>query len=86
MKSIRLNLLLLFFCFFSLNTVAQEYVRLTNLPHVYINTFNNRRITSKDYYIYCTLVYVDESDHVFTYDSVEIRGRGNSTWGLSKKP
>lgn len=86
MKTLRLNLLILFLCISTFNSVAQEYIRLTNLPHIYINTYNNQRITSKDYYIYCTLVYVDETDNVFTYDSVQIRGRGNSTWNLSKKP
>lgn len=65
---------------------AQNYVRMTNLPCVYINTFNNQGITSKDYYIYATMNYVDEEDHVTTYDSLQIRGRGNSTWGLRKKP
>ena len=65
---------------------AQNYQRVTNLPHIYINTFNNARITSKNTYIYCTLIYVDEDHNVMQYDSVEIRGRGNSTWGLAKKP
>ena len=65
---------------------AQTYSRKTDLPHLYINTFNRASITSKDVYIYCTLIYVDENDVVTQYDSVSIRGRGNSTWNLSKKP
>ncbi len=65
---------------------AQTYSRKTNLPHLYINTFNKASITSKDVYIYCTLIYVDENDVITQYDSVSIRGRGNSTWNLSKKP
>lgn len=63
-----------------------KYVRKTNLPHVYINTYNNQAITSKTNYIYATMYYVDENDVVTEYDSLQIRGRGNSTWGLSKKP
>ncbi len=74
--------------FFLLTAVAsaQNYQRLTNLPHVYIETFNHQRINSKDYYIYATMHYVDENDVVTTYDSMQIRGRGNSTWNLPKKP
>ncbi|MCR5312643.1 MAG: CotH kinase family protein [Bacteroidaceae bacterium] len=59
---------------------------MTNLPHVIINTFGGRAITSKEYYIYATMYYVDENDNVTQYDSMEIRGRGNSTWDVAKKP
>jgi len=76
--------------FVSVKVAAQEeyddYKRLTNLPHVIINTYNNQSITSKVDYIYSTMYYVDENDVVTKYDSMQIRGRGNSTWGLSKKP
>ena len=65
---------------------AQQYTRLTNLPAIYIKTFKNASINSKTNYIYCTMWYVDEDDNVTQYDSVSIRGRGNSTWNLSKKP
>ena len=71
---------------FVLAAKSQTYVRKTNLPHIYIETFNNRSITSKTTYIYATMYYVDENDVVTRYDSMQIRGRGNSTWGLSKKP
>lgn len=74
------------FFILSLYAYSQSYSRKTNLPHLYINTFNGANITSKDVYVYCKLVYVDENDVVTQYDSVSIRGRGNSTWGLSKKP
>lgn len=66
--------------------VAQTYVRKTNLPHVYIETFNRQAITSKEVYIYATMYYVDEEDVVTQYDSMQIRGRGNSTWNMAKKP
>lgn len=86
MKRGILYLMLAVCLFLAHNAKAQEYRRLTNLPAIYINTFNNQGITSKDYYIYCTLFYVDEEDNVLQFDSVEIRGRGNSTWNLAKKP
>lgn len=66
--------------------LQKEVTRLTNLPHVYINTFTGRSITSKDNYVYACMWYVDEEDNVTFYDSLQIRGRGNSTWGLAKKP
>ena len=62
-----------------------QYTQMTNLPTVYIDTYNKRSITSKTSYIFSTLTFVDE-DGAVTYDSVQIRGRGNSTWGLAKKP
>ncbi len=65
---------------------AQTYVRKTNLPCIYINTEGNKAVASKDDYIFATMIYVDESDVQTTYDSLQIRGRGNSTWGLRKKP
>ena len=78
-----LVLLLLHF----LSAQAQTpYSRITNLPSVYVSTFDGFGITSKTTYKYCKLVYVDEQDQVTHYDSVEIRGRGNSTWNMSKKP
>ena len=82
----KLFFLLLTFSLFAVIATAQDYKRVTNLPHVYIETFGKKSITSKTVYIYATMYYVDEDDVVTRYDSMEIRGRGNSTWGLSKKP
>ncbi len=62
-----------------------ETPQLTNLPVVYITTENNEEITSKDYYLNADLVIRDGDNTI--YDGVtEIKGRGNSTWGLPKKP
>lgn len=80
---------LYFFIIFAYTCVAawgEDYVRLTNLPHVYIETFTGRSITSKNTYVLARMWMVDEADNVQFYDSLEIRGRGNSTWGLAKKP
>jgi spore coat protein CotH len=63
-----------------------EHVRLTNLPHIYINTFNGRPVTSKTTMVYSKMWYVDEQDVVTFYDSLQIRIRGNSTADLAKKP
>ena len=83
----RLNTLLMLIILSITSVYSQnQHVRKTNLPHIYIDTYNRAQITSKDVYIYCTMTYVDEDDNVYTYDSVAIRGRGNSTWSLAKKP
>ncbi len=64
---------------------AQTYPQKTNLPTVYIETENGQAITSKETYIKATLRYVDTTGEIL-YDALGIRGRGNSTWGLAKKP
>ena len=66
--------------------VHAQWTRVTNLPAIYLNTFDGVGINSKDYYVYSTMYYVDEQDQVTQYDSVQVRGRGNSTWNLPKKP
>ena len=62
--------------------------RLTNLPHVYIVTEGGAAITSKKVFVPGTLYYIDENDNMRTYENMEIRGRGNSTWNRNpaKKP
>ncbi|MCQ2095785.1 MAG: CotH kinase family protein [Bacteroidaceae bacterium] len=57
------------------------------LPIVYINTFDGLPITSKTEYKYASF-HLDGAgiwDDI-QVDSMQIRGRGNSTWGHSKKP
>lgn len=64
--------------------LSQQYRQLTDVPTIYIETEDRRAITSKEAYIYCSMVYVD-GDEVTRYDSTQIRGRGNSTWWNSDK-
>jgi spore coat protein CotH len=66
--------------------MAQEHKRLTNLPHLYINTFTGNPIVSKTEQVWARMWLVDEQDVVTFYDSISIRGRGNSTWNMAKKP
>ncbi|WP_455684793.1 CotH kinase family protein [Thomasclavelia sp.] len=63
----------------------------SRLPVVYINTENGADVTSKDYYINGEMkIQGNEQYNLETtklYDGkIEIKGRGNSTWGLPKKP
>ncbi|MBR5456584.1 MAG: CotH kinase family protein [Bacteroidaceae bacterium] len=62
-----------------------EYVQKTNIPTIYIETDGSEPVTSKTEYIKATMIYVSGADTV-RYNSMKIRGRGNSTWGLAKKP
>lgn len=64
---------------------AKQYPQKSNLPTIYIQTENNQKITSKETYIKATLRYVDVDGEKY-YDALGIRGRGNSTWKLAKKP
>ncbi len=77
---------ILFFYLLTVFPVCAQYVQKTDLPTIYLETFDGNGIYSKDVYEYCRLHYVDETGTVTSYDSVSIRGRGNSTWNLSKKP
>lgn len=73
-------------CCATVSKAQDGYHRLTNLPHVYISTFDGKDVTSNTNEVYARLYVVDEADVVTAYDSIAIRGRGNSTWNLKKKP
>lgn len=72
------------FCF-SLNMKASSYLQMTNLPTIYINTYDSLPINSKEEYKVGELYYCYNGS-VIRYDSLKIRGRGNSTWLMPKKP
>lgn len=62
----------------------------TGLPIVYIDTENQTAITSKDEYVKGTIRIIEDiktrgAGDVFE-STMKIKGRGNSTWGLPKKP
>ena len=61
------------------------YKQLTTLPTLYIETLDHQEVTDHDHYKYCRIVMVNGTDTT-RYDSVKIRGRGNTTWTLPKKP
>ncbi len=69
----------------SLKALAQDYPQKSNLPTVYIETENRKAIADKENYVKATLRYVDADGEKY-YDALGIRGRGNSTWRLAKKP
>ena len=58
--------------------------QLTNLPTVNIHTTNEARIVDKINYVTGTISVVNGNSIVS--DNLEIRGRGNASWGFKKQP
>jgi len=80
------NLALLFVLTFSYKTHAQ-LKQLTNLPTLYITTTSELPVDSKDKWRAGSLSIAAPDGTAGAYSgSIEIRGRGNSTWAMPKKP
>ena len=70
---------------------AEKSIYCSKLPVVYINTENEAPIVSKEDYVSGTMTIQGNdtfnTDTTTLYDgTIQIRGRGNSTWGMPKKP
>ena len=65
-----------------------KYQPITNLPTIFIDTENGVEITSKEEYVNAVVTVRGAEDDAVNITEVaaEIRGRGNSTWGMDKKP
>ena len=61
-----------------------------NMPVIYITTEYGKPITSKTEYIRGNVTFIDSrkkySDTRILESPMQIRGRGNTTWGFDKKP
>ena len=71
------------------NTSAEDkYQPITNLPTIFIDTENGVEITSKEEYVNAVVTVRGAEDEAVNITEVaaEIKGRGNSTWGMDKKP
>lgn len=76
--------IVLFFCLLTgLMAFAQE--QMSDVATVYLDTYDGSGITDKTTWKYARITEVF-GDSIAVYDSVRVRGRGNSTWGLEKKP
>ena len=68
----------------------QVRVHSVRLPQIYITTAGGAEILDKENYVDCTVRIEDPSKLYTDGEVVEaaagIRGRGNSTWGMPKKP
>ena len=58
----------------------------TGLPVIYINTDGNAPIVSKDDYVTGKVKIVKTDGTIDLEANTDIRGRGNSTWSMPKKP
>lgn len=69
------------------NTYIVNVVK-SDLPTMEINTENGQAITSKEDYVNASmkLTGTEEITEGLFDGSIQIRGRGNSTWGMAKKP
>ena len=67
-------------------TIPEDY----RIPEVYITTENGKQIESKEDWVKATFRFDDPSGFYMETLSMtltgKIRGRGNSTWGMPKKP
>lgn len=65
-----------------------ENIKATNLPIVKINTLDGLSITSKEDWKDAKMEISNATDESWNFDDIEIeiRGRGNTTWGQPKKP
>jgi hypothetical protein len=64
----------------------QQVVPLSRLPVLRLTTANNAPITSRETYVTGTYRIVDTTGTTMHDGTMEIRGRGNSTWDMPKKP
>ncbi|SCP99604.1 CotH kinase family protein [Anaerobium acetethylicum] len=71
--------------------LGSKSVLISNVMVVYIDTENNASITSKETYINGSFQlqgnsFYNTTNTTLYNGAMEIRGRGNSTWGLNKNP
>jgi spore coat protein CotH len=68
-------------------TYTVDLTHFTGIPIIYLNTLANQAILSKEEYINGTVSMFGGRDFAgLAEQDMEIRGRGNSTWGHPKKP
>lgn len=67
--------------------IAAADLTHSGLPVTIINTPNNQDITSKEEYLENTLISVFQTDVIDEFcELTNVKGRGNSTWAVPKKP
>jgi hypothetical protein len=83
---VRCNIAELEFSGYSDEGDNSQLTQATNLPDVVIHTVDGRDITSRSVYIKGIISFISEDGKKIKTDSLEIRGRGNASWGFAKKP
>ena len=85
-NDVRCNIAELAFYGYAGNGNDRKLFQTTNLPDVIIHTTNAVDIVSKEEYVKGIVAFISENGTKIYSDSLEIRGRGNASWGFPKKP
>ena len=64
----------------------RQLYQLTNIPTIVINTEGEEAVTSKTVYLPGIAYIISDGGRALLTDSMDVRGRGNGTWTLEKKP
>jgi hypothetical protein len=72
--------------FFSFVCLYGQQQQLTNIPSMYITTTNGQNINSKTTWVAGSVKIISSDATENLNVPMTIRGRGNSTWNLQKKP
>ena len=81
-KNTTLTILLLIF----ISVLAPAQNQLTNLPSIFITTTNKQPVVDKVNWVPGKIIIKSNDSTEVLNMSTEIRGRGNSTWNMPKKP
>ena len=67
--------------------VGQDEIYFSKLPVVYINTDDGKGVTTKEIYKSASMFIQGNGEYPSQYNgSVEIKGRGNTSWSYPQKP
>jgi len=79
-------LLLVFFTTIFCFLLSAQQQPFSNIPTFRINTLNNQAVNNKTTWIPANLIVQSSDTSELLNIATEIRGRGNSTWNMPKKP
>lgn len=68
------------------NPIIVTPIKKTDLPTITINTDDAQEITSREVYVEGEYKIADLDGTILHEGDLEIKGRGNTTWGMPKKP
>ena len=85
-NDVRCNIAEIEFYGYAGNGNDAKLTQITNLPNIVIHTANAEEITSRERYIRGTVSIISNDGKTIYTDDLEIRGRGNASWGFPKKP
>jgi hypothetical protein len=63
-----------------------QLTMIAGIPDVIIHTVNAEEIKDREHYLKGIISFISDGGTNIYTDSVEIRGRGNASWGFDKKP